>query len=53
MLQAVGEDLVFFIFAAVGIVAFFFALFLVPETKGRSLEEIETSLLRLQGRVSA
>ena len=52
MLQAVGEGLVFFIFAAVGIVAFFFALFLVPETKGRSLEEIETSLLRLQGKAS-
>ena len=33
----------FWLFAGVGIVAWFFVYFRVPETKGRSLEEIEAS----------
>lgn len=33
----------FWLFAALGIVAWFFVYFRVPETKGRSLEEIEAS----------
>ena len=31
-------------FAVLGIVAWFFVWFLVPETKGRSLEEIEADM---------
>jgi Sugar (and other) transporter len=31
------------LFAGLGIVAWFFVYFRVPETKGRSLEEIEAS----------
>lgn len=40
----VGLAFVFWSFAAVTAVAFVFAYFLVPETKGRSLEEIEADL---------
>lgn len=43
LLAAVGGG-VFLIFAAVGAVSFFFALLFVPETKGRSLERIESEL---------
>jgi predicted MFS family arabinose efflux permease len=33
----------FWLFAALGIVAWFFVYFWVPETKGKTLEEIEAS----------
>ncbi len=43
-LLATGAATVFFTFAAFGIVAFLWATFMVPETRHRSLEEIEAGL---------
>ena len=40
-------------YAAIGVIAFFFVRFIVPETKGRSLEEIEEGLLRKAGKGDA
>lgn len=42
--SAVGAAVVFLIFAAVALGAFFFALFVLPETKGKSLEQLEVEL---------
>ena len=42
---AIGMSGAFFVFAGVCAVAFVFVYRLVPETKGRTLEEIERSLL--------
>lgn len=44
MMFDVGPTFAFWSFAAVTAVAFVFTYFLVPETKGRSLEEIEADL---------
>jgi MFS transporter, SP family, sugar:H+ symporter len=44
-----GPGPVFLGYAAVGVLAFVFVKALVPETKGRSLEEIEASLQRKAG----
>ncbi len=41
LVQALGRPGAFWLYAVVGIVAWFFSFFLVPETKGRTLEEIE------------
>jgi sugar porter (SP) family MFS transporter len=43
LLAAFGGAGSFWLFAGLGIVAWFFVYFRVPETKGRSLEEIEAS----------
>ena len=40
----IGRSAVFWILAAICIVAALFIYFLVPETKGRSLEQIESDL---------
>jgi sugar porter (SP) family MFS transporter len=41
LVDAIGESTTFFLFAALCIVSFVFVWHLVPETKGRSLEEIQ------------
>jgi MFS family permease len=46
MLEGWGAGPVFLGYAVVGVLAFLFVKALVPETKGRSLEEIEASLQR-------
>jgi MFS transporter, SP family, galactose:H+ symporter len=42
LIQAVGRSSTFWIYGLVGIVAWLFTWFYVPETKGRSLEDIES-----------
>ncbi|QSO47491.1 sugar porter family MFS transporter [Alicyclobacillus mengziensis] len=44
ILGSFGADIMFFIFAVICIAAFVFVALLVPETKQRSLEEIELTL---------
>ena len=44
LLAALGGAGAFWLFAVLGIVAWFFVWFLVPETKGRTLEEIEADM---------
>ncbi|WP_051897687.1 sugar porter family MFS transporter [Sciscionella sediminilitoris] len=46
ILITMGRPPVFFGFAVLGVAAFLFTYFLVPETRRRSLEEIETGLGR-------
>jgi len=41
LLQALGNSATFFLYAGIGVVTLIFVRALVPETKGRSLEEIE------------
>lgn len=52
MLDAWGAGPVFLGYAAIGVLAFIFVRALVPETKGRSLEEIEASLQRKSDRAA-
>ena len=49
MLEGWGPGPVFLGYAAMGVLAFAFVKAFVPETKGRSLEEIEASLQRKAG----
>jgi sugar porter (SP) family MFS transporter len=49
MLDKWGAGPVFLGYAAIGVLAFIFVKALVPETKGRSLEEIEAALQRKSG----
>ena len=44
--ETIGEAATFFIFASVAIVCFFFVIYKIPETKGKSLEEIEATLIK-------
>ncbi|GBQ13919.1 sugar porter family MFS transporter [Swaminathania salitolerans] len=44
MVRALGAGGTFWLFAAVNALSFFFVLRYVPETKGRSLEQLEASL---------
>lgn len=43
--EKIGEAATFFIFASIALVGFFFILYKIPETKGKSLEEIEATLI--------
>ncbi|WP_244226770.1 sugar porter family MFS transporter [Paenibacillus protaetiae] len=43
LLDSAGPAPTFWIFGVMGVITFFFTLRVVPETKGKSLEEIETS----------
>jgi len=45
-LETIGPDGVFFVFGAFAALAFVFSWRFVPETKGRSLEELERQLVR-------
>jgi MFS transporter, SP family, sugar:H+ symporter len=49
MLDSWGPGPVFLGYAAIGVLAFLFVRALVPETKGRSLEQIEAALQRKTG----
>jgi len=42
LIESFGSSRTFWLFAALGVVSFFFILSRVPETKGRSLEQIES-----------
>ena len=44
-LENIGEAATFFIFAAIAFVGFLFILCKIPETKGKSLEEIQAALI--------
>jgi len=45
-LSNLGNAMIFFIYSALGLVAFVLLGWLLPETKGKSLEELETLLAR-------
>lgn len=44
-LAAVGPDKVFYFFGTFAVLAMLFSIFVVPETKGKSLEELEAELI--------
>lgn len=46
LLQIIGPSYTFWLYALVGVLGFIFVWKLVPETKGRTLEEIEEKLLK-------
>jgi nitrate/nitrite transporter NarK len=45
-LSNLGNALTFFIYGAIALVGFFMMLKIVPETKGKSLEQIEKELVK-------
>lgn len=51
LLSSVGLDMTFMIFVVIGVFALAFTKFFLPETKGRSLEEIEADF-RNQGKTT-
>ena len=53
LVEALGRSGAFWLYAAVGVAAWLFAYFLVPETRGRSLEEIEAGWSGEKGRAGA
>jgi hypothetical protein len=47
--MAITRQGTFFLYTAIGVAAFLFFLFRVPETKGRSLEDIQSELVGDKG----
>jgi len=45
-MESLGPAIVFAIFGGFAVAAFFFTVFIIPETKGRTLEELEELLVR-------
>ena len=45
-LSNLGNSMTFFVFGAIALPSFFLLLKILPETKGKSLEEIEISLIK-------
>ena len=45
VLLVIGTGTVFYLFAAIALIAAWFAIAIVPETKGKSLETIEHELV--------
>ena len=45
-LSNLGNALTFFIFGAIAVLGFFIMLKILPETKGKSLEQIELDLVK-------
>jgi hypothetical protein len=45
-LSNLGNAITFFIFGAIALIGFFVLLKLLPETKGKSLEQLEKELVR-------
>lgn len=41
LLETIGEAYTFWIFGIIGIFSLYFTYYFIPETKGRSLEQIE------------
>jgi len=50
LVDAIGESTTFFLFALMCVATFVFVWFFVPETKGRSLEEIQEDWKRAGAR---
>lgn len=46
LIHAIGSEGTFFIYALLSALAFWFIFYYIPETKGKSLEEIENLLIR-------
>ena len=53
LVHVLGSRGAFWLYGAVGVAAWLFAYFLVPETRGRSLEEIEAGWSGERGRAGA
>jgi SP family arabinose:H+ symporter-like MFS transporter len=53
LLSSIGSDYTFWIYMVMAVFAFFFVLKLVPETKGKSLEEIEKYWMHLEDKTAS
>ena len=49
LVGTIGRPLTFWLYAAVGVAAIVLVYFLVPETKGRSLEDIQQLWIKRSG----
>jgi len=53
LLDSIGPELPFWLFALAGILGFLFCSSVVPETKGKTLEAIETAWMETKAKVAA